>query len=451
MRGWRERADTWLYAVLLVVAAVCIAVLSTRFGVVADWSANARASISPQSRAILQKLAGPIDAVSYARPGGNLRDEIATVFARYQRYKPDLKLSFVDPDADPAAMRKAGIGVDGEVVLHWHGHEQHLVQLDERDFGDALARLTRGRERLVAFVTGDGERSADGKANADLSDFVAQLSRQGIRALPLNLAQDANVPRNTDLLVLASPQAELSPAALKALLDYLDRGGNLLWLTEPDTGDVGLAPLAAALGVRTLPGMLVDGAGAKLGIGDPRLVVANDYPAHAITRDFRLNALFPQTAALASTGDAQWAHASILRSSAQSWNQIAPIDPTQPSTIKYDAASGELRGPLDFGLALSRLSPSPDKSEQRVVVIGDGDFLSNTYLANAGNRAFGERVFDWLLGDDALVALPPRGAPDRALRLTQTDLDVLTWGGLIGLPLVLLLIGIAIGVRRGRR
>ncbi|HET6914323.1 MAG TPA: GldG family protein [Rhodanobacteraceae bacterium] len=451
MRRWRERADAWLVAALLIVAAICIAVLSTRFGFITDWSAGARASISPQSRAILQQLSGPLDAVSYARPGGNLRDEISSVIARYQRYKPDLNLSFVDPDADPAAMRKAGISVDGEVVLHWRDREQHVVQLDERDFTDALARLTRGRERLVAFVIGDGERNADGKANADLGDFVAQLSGSGVRALPLNLAQNASVPRNTDLLVLASPQAELSPASLKAITDYLDRGGNLLWLTEPDTGDVGLAPLATALGLRTLPGMLVDGAGARLGIGDPRMVVENDYPPHAITRGFALNTLFPQVAALASTGNAQWAHASILRSSAQSWNQIAPIDPTQPSTIRYDANSGELRGPLDFGFALTRLSPSPDKSEQRVVVIGDGDFLSNTYLANAGNRAFGERVVDWLLGDDALVALPARGAPDRTMHLTQADLSVVTWGCLVALPLVLLIIGIVIGVRRRRR
>jgi hypothetical protein len=110
---WRERADAWLVAALLIVAAVCIAVLSTRFGFVSDWSAGARASISPQSQAILKRLPGPIRAVSYARPGGTLRDEIATVIARYQRFKPDLKLSFVDPDADPAAMRKAGISVDG--------------------------------------------------------------------------------------------------------------------------------------------------------------------------------------------------------------------------------------------------------------------------------------------------------------------------------------------------
>jgi ABC-type uncharacterized transport system involved in gliding motility auxiliary subunit len=110
-----------------------------------------------------------------------------------------------------------------------------------------------------------------------------------------------------------------------------------------------------------------------------------------------------------------------------------------------------LKGPLDFGFTLSRLSPSPDKSEQRAVVIGDGDFLSNSFLGNGGNRALGERVFDWLLGDDKLVDLPPRGAPDRILQISQGKLSALSVGFLIVLPLLLLLIGGLIAWRRRRR
>jgi LPXTG-motif cell wall-anchored protein len=84
-------------------------------------------------------------------------------------------------------------------------------------------------------------------------------------------------------------------------------------------------------------------------------------------------------------------------------------------------------------------------------VIGDGDFLSNTYLGNGGNRALGERIFDWLLGDDALVNLPPRGAPDRFLRLSQGQLNAVSLGFLAVLPLLLLAIGGWIVWRRRRR
>ncbi|MGB5938796.1 MAG: ABC transporter, partial [Rhodanobacter sp.] len=188
-----------------------------------------------------------------------------------------------------------------------------------------------------------------------------------------------------------------------------------------------------------------------LGLGDPRLIALGSYPAHAITRGFTLTTLFPQASALARVTQGDWAAAPFLRSGAQSWTEFQPIDNARPSGIRYDADAGELKGPLDFGLALSRLSPSPDKSEQRVVVIGDGDFLSNTFLGNGGNRALGERVFDWLLGDDKLVDLPPRGAPDRVLQISQTELNLLSLGFLVALPSLLLLAGGLIAWRRRRR
>jgi len=83
-------------------------------------------------------------------------------------------------------------------------------------------------------------------------------------------------------------------------------------------------------------------------------------------------------------------------------------------------------------------------------VIGDGDFLSNAFLGNGGNREFGQRVFDWLLGDDALIDLPDKGAPDRQLELTQTQLGVIGLAFLLVLPIVLSLAGAVIWWRRKR-
>lgn len=446
-----RRLDGWLFALLLLIGAGALGFLSTRYGYVADWTAGGRASLAPESRAILKALHGPVEVVSYASAQGDLRPTIAAFLERYQKVKPDLTLRFVDPQRDPAAMRALGISVDGSLIIHYRGHQQRLDELSERALSNALERLLRGGDRLVAFVTGDGERRADGKANADLGTFVGQLETRGLRALPLNFSQVGAVPAHTDLVVLASPSQALPAGAVKALTDYLDGGGNLLWLTDPNTPDQGLDALAEALGIRVLPGVLVDGAGAALGLKDPRLVALGSYPANPITRGFVLQTLFPQVAALAQTRRGDWSVQPLLQSGPQSWNELQPIDESRVSNIRYDAAAGELKGPLDFGFGLSRLSPSPDKNQQRVVVIGNSDFLSNTFLGNGGNRALGERVFDWLLGDDALVALPPRGAPDRVMQLSQATLNALSLGFIALLPLLLLLIGGALAWRRRRR
>ncbi|TCV96212.1 ABC transporter family protein [Luteibacter rhizovicinus] len=447
-----RRFDRWFVLLALIAATGCIGYLSTRHVWVADWTRGARASLAPESVAVLKKLDGPVDVVGYLSSAGDLREQLAAIVERYTREKGDLTLRFVDPDIDPAASRQLGITGDGALLLRHAGREERVESpVNERSFSNALERLARGGERVVAFVSGDGERQADGKANADLGMFMLQLERRGVRAVPLNFTQVMGVPEHTDLVVLASPSAPLPDGAVRALVDYVRGGGNILWLTEPGEDNLGTGPLADVLGVRVLPGVLVDGQGSALGLQDPRLITLGDYPFHAVTHGFRLTTLFPQVAALAQVSDHDWAVVPFLRSGDRSWTAFHGIDNDKPSTIRFDPAAGELKGPLDFGFALNRLSPRPDRSEQRAMIVGDGDFLSNTFVGNGGNRALGERMFDWLLGDDVLVDLPSRGAPDRVIRLSQDALNMLTLGFLIALPMLLLGAGAFIAWRRRRR
>jgi ABC-type uncharacterized transport system involved in gliding motility auxiliary subunit len=205
--------------------------------------------------------------------------------------------------------------------------------------------------------------------------------------------------------------------------------------------------------VRVLPGTAVDGAGAALGLGDPSFVAITAYPPQAATQGFELTTLFPQTAALAQLSPPRWDMKPLLRTTGQSWTELGHIPKAgeAAANIRYDEDGGEIRGPLDLAFALSRLSPTPAKQEQRAAVIGDADFLSNAYLGNGGNREFGQRLFNWLLVDDALIQIPDRGAPDRNLELSQRDLGVLSFVFLIGLPLALALAGGIIVWRRRRR
>ncbi|MDE2316199.1 MAG: Gldg family protein, partial [Xanthomonadaceae bacterium] len=170
-----RRLDGWLFAVLLLAGAGALGFFSTRYAHVSDWTANGRLSLSPRSRAVLAQLHGPVDIVSYASPQGDLRAQVAGFLQRYRQAKPDLTLRFVDPQQDPARMRQLGISVDGELILHYHGHQQQLTELSEDSVTNALQRLIRGRDRIVAFVTGDGERLPSGQGGADMGMLMGQL------------------------------------------------------------------------------------------------------------------------------------------------------------------------------------------------------------------------------------------------------------------------------------
>jgi ABC-type uncharacterized transport system involved in gliding motility auxiliary subunit len=446
-----ERLGNVLHAALLLLVAAAVAFLSTRYAVVADWSRERNASLGEASASMLRSLDAPVEVICYARRQGELRKVVSDFVERYRRVKPDLSLRFVDPDEDPGAMRAAGVNLDGEMELRYKERRERLKVLGEAEFSSALLRLSRARERIVAFLEGEGERQPLGKANADLGQFVGALAERGLRAVPLPLANLGKVPDNTDLVVIAHPQVAVPEAVTAELVDYVDRGGALLWLAEPDEA-AGLDTLAGALGLRLLPGTLVDGSGQALGLGDPSFVAITAYPPHPITRDFALTTLFPQPAALARLSESRWDAQPILRSSEKSWNETGPIPKAGEATdtIRQDADAGEIPGPLDLAFALTRVSPRPDRREQRAVVIGDGDFLSNSFLGNGGNREFGQRVFDWLLGDDAQVEVAERIAADRTLAFTQTQLSAIGLLSLVGLPLLLAGSGAWIAWRRRR-
>jgi ABC-type uncharacterized transport system len=410
-----------------------------------DLSHGQRASLTPASIAALEALDGPLKVTSWARPSGDLRGRIAAFVARFQRAKPDLSLEFIDPDADPEAMRARGITLDGELEIRFGERSQRLARLDEREFTQALKRLARADAGRVSFIVGHGERKSDGEANADLARFAAALSEDGLSIERLNLATAAAIPDNAGLVVVASPQVVWSEAEVAALVDWIDRGGALLWLTEPGIDD-GLDRLARALGVARLAGRVVDAAGQGLGLDDPSFVPITEYPDHAAIRGLDLTTLYPQAVAFARLANAPFAATPLLVTSNRSWTETGAIE----GAVAWDEAAGEFPGPLDLALALTRLSPGPVRDEQRVVVIGDGDFLSNRFLGNGGNRVLGTRLVHWLLGDEALGSIGEVEAPDRRLALSPQALGIIGVLLMVVLPGALAVSGIVVVWRRRR-
>ena len=60
--------------------------------------------------------------------------------------------------------------------------------------------------------------------------------------------------------------------------------------------------------------------------------------------------------------------------------------------------------------------------QQRVVVVGNGSFLSNSYLGNGGNLQLGVAIVNWLASEDDLVAIDPRPASDSRIEIDQLTL-----------------------------
>lgn len=454
---------------LITLALLCLigalAWLSTRYSAETDITRNSSNSLSQASQKLLGSLPDKIQITAYIKKDPSLRSQIAQLVARYKRHKADLALVFIDPDSQPEKTRELNIDAAGVIIVEYQGRSEKLNFIDESSLTNALLQLANADERWVTFLSGHGERAPDGIANFDLGQFGKELERRKIKAQALNLATMPDIPGNSALLIISAPAVPLLPGELELIKRHIRQGGNLLLLTDP--GNRHLDALLQTLGFRQLPGTLVDSKSKLYGINDPSFVLASDYPPHPITQGLQTITVYPVTAALEISDETDFKPVELLKSATQSWTETGPI----AGKIIFDADGEEKQGPLAFAYALTRpstgsgqvlstgsgqvLSTSPGQAgkptEQRIVVIGDGDFLSNAYLGNVGNLDMGLRMINWLIHDDRFIDIPAKIATDKSLQLSQISVAVIGFGFLVFIPLLLIGTGFYIWRKRKQR
>lgn len=447
-----ERLQAWLSVALLLICAGLAAWLSVAYEVHFDLTRGHRHTLSRVSLELLDQIEGPVRISAFAREDAALRKRIRELVARYRARKPDIELNFLNPDAVPELTRKLGVSRNGEMIVYYRERSEHVLDPTERRLSNALHALARGGERWIVFLEGHGERKPFGSANHDLGTLGRHLQNRGFTLQTLNLAQTGVVPDNTTVLVIASPQVALLPGEAQAIGKYVEQGGNLIWFADPSPDAHGLGPLAAALGVRLQPGTVVDPASQLFGIDNPAFVVVTAYPATAALEKFAYATVFPYVRSLQIAAPPGWDARPLLLTGDQAWLETDRID----GPVAFDAGR-DVKGPLTLGVSLSRPragggpAGTSDKAEQRIVVLGDGDFAANTYIGNSGNLDLAVRLLTWLARDDALLNIPTRFVPDRALELPRPLAIALASGFLIFAPLALLGCGLWIWWRRRRR
>jgi len=444
------RFQSALFMLLFLAALGLLAWLSQLNPLVIDLTTNHRNSLSPESTRLIGSLQHPLEITVFVSPLNEKRDLLEQLFERYQREQPLINVRSINPDLSPDLLRKHDIRLDGETVIEYQGRSEKISPVTETNVTNSIQRLMREGERWLVFLQGHGERNPYSDANHDLSLFAAQLASKGYTIENVALTQTNSIPANTDVLVIASPRVPLLPGEVDLIEDYLRRGGNLLWLADPEQAIDGLEPVADMLAIEFLPGVIVDPNSQLLGLNRVDFALVNNYPRHPITQGLDSLTIFPQAQALEFHGEAGiWERLDFLRSGDSSWSETGKM----AGEIFNGDNDDELSGPLTIGLTLAASYEDDEDvtSIQRIAVVGDADFLTNRYLGNGGNLEIGVNLINWLSHDDNLIAISPRAAPDTKLDLTQTQQAIIGLGFLLILPVILFGTGLIVWLRRRKR
>jgi ABC-type uncharacterized transport system involved in gliding motility auxiliary subunit len=344
----------------------------------------------------------------------------------------------------------------------------------EQAFTGAMVELSEERKPSIRFTTGHGELKVDDFSGGGLSQARELLGRDNFDLESWASLGQPTVPENTDLVVVAGPTLQFTEPEVAALRAYLDGGGRLLALLDPqiseggEFGATGLEGLLAEYGIAVDSDLAIDPAN-PLPFYGAETIFLEEYGDHPITRSLsqtQVPVIFPLARSVRHAGETPdgFEVVDLLKTSAEGWGETDLSDLRRVAKDDADVA-----GPLPLGVAVEASEASAGEgsdggagdgegelpgdapvSSTRLVVLGDSTFATNAQLMNVGNSILLANAMNWLVERQNLLAIPPKAPEQVRLSLTSSQLRGLTWIVLAMLPGLALVSGIAIHVRRRR-
>jgi len=440
--NYKRRSKLILYAYSLLTVALCFFLLwlNSLNNWQTDWTAGSRNTINQSSIELLQSMDGPVTLHAYFDSNSQSRQQVTRFVDKYIRFKKDISLEFVDNQLSSDQLIALGFSQLGELKIAYADKQTFINRLNEQEMTSALFNVARKEDTWVAVIQGHGERDPLDAGNNGLSKVVNELNKTGIKVQTINLLSLPIIPDNTKVLIIAGARNAYLGGELKIIEEFLNNGGNLLWLRDPSTQNY-FTSLDDLLGLSLVPGVIID-ANTKLrillGIKHAAVIPVTEFHKHSITEQLKTHLLFPFSSAITPLENSGWEIKTLFKSLDRSWSEVGEINTDK---LKYQQDLGDTQGPLTIGISQSRVI---DQKQQRVVVIGDSDFMANGYIGYGANFELSLNILNWLTEDDKLLSITHQAAPDQSLELEDKDVTFIALILLLFVPSLLIGTGLVI-------
>jgi hypothetical protein len=421
--GWRRRLARG--GVVVAAAALVLAanIALYRHDVHFDVTRSHAFTPSPEAQRVIRGLNTDVELTYFYQkqnPAGRAAKRMVELMGRTSSH---LHVRTVDPDQQPGQASRLGVRVYNVAVLEAAGRSIQVVSTEDRDLALGLLRLTRGEEKTICFAMGHNEYDIDNMeyhthfegvhahSHGAEGIGVVMMEHHGVGRLRRALeslgfttkkvtpATAGRVPAECAALVEAGPRTRYSPLESGALEKYLERGGAALLMYDIDFPvEPSLAAVLAKAGIRLGDGVVTDPLDHYF--TDEQMVAVTRYTSHPITRGLALT-FYPGARPLEVLPAPGIAVSPLFSSSAQSY--VRPIRGAAGSP-----AAPETRGARPLAIAAEGRWPgSPPAKPFRLIVIGDGDFASNSFFPYMSNSDLVLAALAWLIGEERAPTMKP--------------------------------------------
>ena len=421
-----------------------------------DLSEMERFTLASQTVKVLNELNRKVKITAFTQSQTASETRIKDLLDSYAYLTNNVSYVLIDPDKKPAIAKNYGITQYDTLIFESSNQETQIKDVTEQDLTNAIIRVSRDEKRTILFLKDHGEHRLDDTDRGGYSHAKEALEKQGYDVEELSLLQEGKIPQNASVVVIAGPQKPYLEEEKRALTTYLNSGGKLLALLDPQT-QTNLEDFLNIWGIQLGKGVIIDTLSRLFG-GDFTIPIVNTYPSHEITEGFNLATFFP----VAQMINFEPVHAGL---------DFKPIAQTTPNSwLKINLNNQDFRfnpdediqGPLTIAGIISLKSDEIVEAEgneveahitvdeSTIAVYGDSDFASNSTFYFSGNGDLFLNTINYLAKEKDLIAITPKEHRFTPLLLSKTQGQVLMYVSIIVMPAVVFITGFSIWRRRRR-
>jgi len=416
----------------------------------------------------------------------SLSQEVKDILDEYQNYsKGKISSEFIDPKDDKDLQRE--LKIKGVPELQFNVLEKDKYQVVNGylgiviNYGDKteVIPVVQDTNNLEYQITADikkltsksmpviGYLSSNGTLDVEKDIPKAYKALQGLYTVKsVDLAADKKIADDISTLVIAGPKAKFTTDQQKAIDSFLMRGGAALFLLDSIKVDGNLAAtknesdldkLLEAYGIKLSKDLVLDISSGQASFNQGYVSFMMNYPFwpkimkggfdkdNVITAKLE-NLVLPWANSieiLKNKIDASDKISYLVKSTNQAWQNKDSLDLSPQQQFNNQDKS-------QFNLAVSifgKLNSAfgKDSTEKgRLIVVGDSDFLRDSFLPSGNNLTFFQNMVDSLSLDDALINIRAKGVTDHpfAKELSDSDKALLRYLNVFGITVLVVGFGL---------
>ncbi|MDQ2086701.1 GldG family protein [Herbivorax sp. ANBcel31] len=246
-------------ALFMMICAIVITffinIIAERTNVIWDMTEDEMYSIGQQTKTIAGRLDEEVE-IFFLADGDMLRGSAGTgawtwhFLQNYNQF-PNVTVDFIDPDTNPEIISQLQLSetmrIQKEDIVVKSGDKVRRISASELFESTQMGVSFSGEQEVtsaIMYVTSEITPTVyflEGHRQRDLNDEyrivreLFEINNFAVRRIDLSF--ESEVPEDAKILVVAAPQVDLSNDERDKLENYLEEGGNAIFLFDPIASD----------------------------------------------------------------------------------------------------------------------------------------------------------------------------------------------------------------------